>query len=90
MTTKFIVEVPLLPSVMLTSATLSEGTTAASSLLMVPMPCASPITAPPVALDRFTANVSLPSTATSPRIVTEKVLLDWPAAMLCPVRALAT
>ena len=44
----------------------------------------------PVPVDRFTEKVSSPSTAVSPLIVTENVLLVWPAGMVSPFAVCAT
>ena len=50
-----------------------------SSLVMVPKPWASPMTAGPVGEDRFTKNVSFASGGVSPLIVPEIVCGAWPA-----------
>ena len=55
---------------------------AVSSLAMVPTPWLLTMVPPFVALDRLTKNVSLGSTAVSPLMVTEMVLVRSPAAKL--------
>ena len=67
--------VPVLPSVTVTSLIESDGV--ASSSVIVPMPCAS-VTRAPTALERFTANVSSPSSRTSPFTVTVIVFVVSP------------
>ena len=61
-----------------TVARLTTGRTAGSSLVIVPIPCASPSVAL-LGLDRFTKNVSSGSKVVSPRIETVSVRLVWPA-----------
>ena len=70
---KVMVKVTLLPSAAELLLTAKLG--APSSLLMVPMPCESPIVAPAVAAERFSSTVSANSKALSSMVVTVTVLL---------------
>ena len=60
-----------------------------SSLVIVPRASTSPAVAPEM-LETVTRKISVGSTAVSPLIVTENVLLVWPAGILWPARLLAT
>ncbi len=68
---------PLLPSVADTSLMVRAGMGGASSLVMVPKPCASVMVAP-LALLRLTKNVSLASTSVSPVTFTVIVFAGFP------------
>ncbi|WOH46948.1 hypothetical protein RX328_22290 [Bradyrhizobium sp. sBnM-33] len=66
---KVAIEVPALPSAIVTS--LIEMLPTVSSLVMVPMPWLLTMLPPLVAFDRLTKNVSSGSTVASPLMVTD-------------------
>jgi len=70
------IEVPALPSAIETSL-IETWIGVPSSLTIVPIPCASAIVAPPVALVRFSSTVSSSSGVPSLAIATVTVAWTW-------------